>query len=54
MVNLIYVPLFSDLFRSACSDGMNGYISPCAGDTQPPTFTSPIKDMEDILANEVM
>ncbi|OMO75377.1 hypothetical protein COLO4_26163 [Corchorus olitorius] len=40
--------------RSACSDGMNGYISLCAGDTQPPIFRSPIKDMEDILANEVM
>nr|KJB59761.1 hypothetical protein B456_009G270300 [Gossypium raimondii] len=36
------------------SDGMNGYISPCAGDTQPPVFRSPIKDMEDILANEVI
>ncbi|XVE69753.1 hypothetical protein DITRI_Ditri10aG0016500 [Diplodiscus trichospermus] len=40
--------------RSACSDGMNGYISPCAGDTHPPIFRSPIKDMEDILANEVI
>ncbi|XVF35976.1 hypothetical protein REPUB_Repub19eG0018500 [Reevesia pubescens] len=36
------------------SDGMNGYISPCAGDTRPPIFRSPIKDMEDILANEVI
>ncbi|OMO87438.1 5'-3' exoribonuclease, partial [Corchorus capsularis] len=36
------------------SDGMNGYISLCAGDTQPPIFRSPIKDMEDILANEVI
>ncbi|XVF63713.1 hypothetical protein PTKIN_Ptkin09bG0108300 [Pterospermum kingtungense] len=36
------------------SDGMNGYISPCAGDTNPPIFRSPIKDMEDILANEVI
>ncbi|XP_022769156.1 5'-3' exoribonuclease 3-like isoform X2 [Durio zibethinus] len=36
------------------SDGMNGYISPCAGDTHPPIFRSPIKDMEDILANEVI
>ncbi|XP_012446514.1 5'-3' exoribonuclease 3 isoform X1 [Gossypium raimondii] len=40
--------------RYECSDGMNGYISPCAGDTQPPVFRSPIKDMEDILANEVI
>ncbi|TYI27833.1 hypothetical protein ES332_A05G202700v1 [Gossypium tomentosum] len=36
------------------SDGMNGYIFPCAGDTHPPIFRSPIKDMEDILANEVI
>ncbi|XVE94584.1 hypothetical protein REPUB_Repub02eG0021200 [Reevesia pubescens] len=36
------------------SDGMNGYISPCAGDTHPPIFRSPIKDMEDVLANEVI
>ncbi|GMI91317.1 5'-3' EXORIBONUCLEASE 3, 5'-3' exoribonuclease 3 [Hibiscus trionum] len=36
------------------SDGMNGYIFPCAGDSHPPIFRSPIKDMEDILANEVV
>ncbi|GMI83096.1 5'-3' EXORIBONUCLEASE 3, 5'-3' exoribonuclease 3 [Hibiscus trionum] len=36
------------------SDGMNGYISPCAGETQPPIFRSPIKDMEDVLVNEVI
>ncbi|XWS14476.1 hypothetical protein CRYUN_Cryun35bG0012800 [Craigia yunnanensis] len=36
------------------SDGMNGYISPCAGDTHPPIFRSPIKNMEDLLANEVI
>ncbi|XVE56144.1 hypothetical protein DITRI_Ditri03aG0214200 [Diplodiscus trichospermus] len=36
------------------SDGMNGFISPCAGDTHPPIFRSPIKDMGDILANEVI
>ncbi|KAK8551789.1 hypothetical protein V6N13_120223 [Hibiscus sabdariffa] len=36
------------------SDGMNGYIFPCAGDSHPPIFRSPIKDMEDILANEVI
>ncbi|KAF2310098.1 hypothetical protein GH714_006532 [Hevea brasiliensis] len=36
------------------SDGMNGYISPCSGDTQPPIFRSPITGMEDILHNEVI
>ncbi|KAJ6938402.1 5'-3' exoribonuclease 3-like isoform X2 [Populus alba x Populus x berolinensis] len=36
------------------SDGMNGYLSPCAGDTHPPIFRSPIVSMEDILANEVI
>ncbi|XVF73894.1 hypothetical protein PTKIN_Ptkin13bG0017300 [Pterospermum kingtungense] len=40
--------------RSDLSDGMNGYISPCAGDTHPAVFMSPIKDMEDILVNEVI
>ncbi|OMO68873.1 putative 5-3 exonuclease protein [Corchorus capsularis] len=39
----------------ACSDdGMNGYISLCAGETQPPIFRSSIKDMEDILGNQVI
>jgi hypothetical protein len=42
------------LFRPTCSDGMNGYLSPCAGDTHPPIFRSPVVGMEDILANEVM
>lgn len=36
------------------SDGMNGYISPCSGDTQPPIFRSPVVGMEDILDNEVI
>ncbi|OAY50600.1 5'-3' exoribonuclease 3 isoform X2 [Manihot esculenta] len=36
------------------SDGMNGYISPCSGDTQPPIFRSPVAGMEDILDNEVI
>uniref|UniRef100_A0A3N7EL97 5'-3' exoribonuclease n=1 Tax=Populus trichocarpa TaxID=3694 RepID=A0A3N7EL97_POPTR len=36
------------------SDGMNGYLSPCAGDTHPPIFRSPVVSMEDILANEVI
>ncbi|KAL9395550.1 hypothetical protein Peur_009803 [Populus x canadensis] len=36
------------------SDGMNGYLSPCAGDTHPPIFRSPVISMEDILANEVI
>lgn len=36
------------------SDGMNGYLSPCAGDTHPPIFRSPVVGMEDILANEVI
>ncbi|XP_021902782.1 5'-3' exoribonuclease 3 [Carica papaya] len=33
---------------------MNGYISPCFGDTHPPIFRSPVAGMEDILANEVI
>ncbi|KAJ7005833.1 hypothetical protein NC653_005229 [Populus alba x Populus x berolinensis] len=36
------------------SDGMNGYLSPCAGDTHPPIVRSPVASMEDILANEVI
>ncbi|GKU90081.1 hypothetical protein SLEP1_g4123 [Rubroshorea leprosula] len=40
--------------RPELSDGMNGYISPCAGDTQPPVFRSPIDFMEDVLVNEVI
>ncbi|CAN1314862.1 5'-3' exoribonuclease 3 [Linum perenne] len=40
--------------RATCSDGMNGYISPCGGDTHPPVFRSPVAGMEDILDNEVI
>ncbi|KAK4781360.1 hypothetical protein SAY86_015462 [Trapa natans] len=36
------------------SGGMNGYISPCAGDPCPPFFRSPVIDMEDIMNNEVL
>ncbi|XP_065880638.1 5'-3' exoribonuclease 3 isoform X2 [Euphorbia lathyris] len=36
------------------SDGMNGYISPCSGDTHPPIFRSPVAGMEDILDNAVI
>ncbi|CAN8234583.1 unnamed protein product [Cochlearia groenlandica] len=36
------------------SDGMNGYLSPCSGETHPPVFRSPMKGMEDILANQVI
>ncbi|XP_048226766.1 5'-3' exoribonuclease 3 isoform X2 [Ricinus communis] len=36
------------------SDGMNGYISPCSGDTHPPIFRSPVAGMEDILDNGVI
>ncbi|KDP25015.1 hypothetical protein JCGZ_23998 [Jatropha curcas] len=36
------------------SDGMNGYITPCSGDAQPPIFRSPVLGMEDILDNEVI
>lgn len=50
----IHLEYFLILFRDTCSDGMNGYISPCAGDTHPPIFRSPVSGMEDILDNEVM
>ncbi|KAM7278495.1 hypothetical protein ACFE04_005629 [Oxalis oulophora] len=36
------------------SDGMNGYISPCAGDASPSTFRSPIDGLEDITNNKVL
>ncbi|ESR48395.1 5'-3' exoribonuclease [Citrus sinensis] len=39
---------------SMCSDGMNGYISPCAGDPHPPVFRSPVASMEDIMGNQVL
>ncbi|XP_068646686.1 5'-3' exoribonuclease 3 isoform X2 [Aristolochia californica] len=36
------------------SGGMNGYLSPCAGDPCPLIFRSPISDMEDIMNNQVL
>lgn len=45
---------FLMLFRSACSGGMNGYISLCAGDPCPPIFRSPVGGLEDIVDNQVM
>ncbi|GAV59987.1 XRN_N domain-containing protein [Cephalotus follicularis] len=40
--------------RAVCSGGMNGYISPCAGDAHPPIFRSPVESMVDIMNNEVI
>uniref|UniRef100_A0A1J3FKE4 5'-3' exoribonuclease n=1 Tax=Noccaea caerulescens TaxID=107243 RepID=A0A1J3FKE4_NOCCA len=40
--------------RPELSDGMNGYLTPCAGETHPPIFRSPIEGMEDILTNQVI
>lgn len=37
-----------------CSGGMNGYISPCAGDPHPPIFRSPVEGLEDIMGNQVL
>ncbi|XP_010546335.1 PREDICTED: 5'-3' exoribonuclease 3-like [Tarenaya hassleriana] len=36
------------------SDGLNGYLALCSGESQSPSFSSPIKGMKDILANEVI
>ncbi|XP_057427859.1 5'-3' exoribonuclease 3 isoform X2 [Lotus japonicus] len=36
------------------SDGMNGYISLCAGEPCPPIFRSPVTSMEDIMDNHVI
>ncbi|XP_047320025.1 5'-3' exoribonuclease 3-like isoform X2 [Impatiens glandulifera] len=36
------------------SDGMNGYISLCAGEPCPPIFRSPVEGMEDIMDNQVI
>ncbi|XP_010442174.1 PREDICTED: 5'-3' exoribonuclease 2 [Camelina sativa] len=36
------------------SDGMNGYIASCGGDSQPLCFSSPVEGMEDVLANQVI
>lgn len=42
------------VFRGICSDGMNGYISPAAGDSHASIFKSPVDGMEDIKSNQVM
>ncbi|KAM5588063.1 5'-3' exoribonuclease 3 [Rosa sericea] len=36
------------------SEGMNGYLSSCAGESCPPVFRSPVKCMEDIMDNQVI
>ncbi|KAJ0230238.1 5'-3' exoribonuclease [Hirschfeldia incana] len=36
------------------SEGMNGYLALCGGDSQPSSFRSPIEGMEDVLANQVI
>ncbi|XP_038715665.1 5'-3' exoribonuclease 3-like isoform X2 [Tripterygium wilfordii] len=43
-----------ELIKPELSGGMNGYISPCAGDTHPPIFRSPVERMEDIMDNQVI
>ncbi|PON70753.1 5'-3' exoribonuclease [Parasponia andersonii] len=40
--------------RAACSEGMNGYLSPCGGEPCPPVFRSPVLGMEDIMDNQVI
>ncbi|KAI7731683.1 hypothetical protein M8C21_005590, partial [Ambrosia artemisiifolia] len=40
--------------NSEASGGMNGYISPPAGDPCPKTFRSPIEGMDDITDNQVI
>ncbi|XP_015902962.3 5'-3' exoribonuclease 3 isoform X1 [Ziziphus jujuba] len=40
--------------RSTCSEGMNGYLSPCGGEPCPPVFRSPVAGMEDIMHNQVI
>ncbi|PRQ27182.1 putative transcription factor interactor and regulator CCHC(Zn) family [Rosa chinensis] len=41
-------------YRDTCSEGMNGYLSPCAGEPCPPVFRSPVESMEDIMDNQVI
>ncbi|GMY28285.1 5'-3' exoribonuclease 3 isoform X2 [Fagus crenata] len=36
------------------SGGMNGYLSPCAGEPRPPIFRSPVAGMEDVIDNQVI
>ncbi|KAG5381042.1 hypothetical protein IGI04_028884 [Brassica rapa subsp. trilocularis] len=40
--------------RPELSDGMNGYLTPCSGETHPPVFRSPVEGKEDILDNQVI
>ncbi|KAF4391048.1 hypothetical protein F8388_024880 [Cannabis sativa] len=40
--------------RAACSEGMNGYLSPCGGEPCPPVFRSPVLGLEDIMDNQVI
>ncbi|XP_038704868.1 5'-3' exoribonuclease 3-like isoform X2 [Tripterygium wilfordii] len=43
-----------ELIKPELSGGMNGYIAPCAGDTHPPIFRTPVEGMEDIMDNQVI
>ncbi|KAJ0255874.1 5'-3' exoribonuclease 3 [Hirschfeldia incana] len=45
---------FKVKIRPELSDGMNGYLTPCSGDTHPPVFRSPVEGKEDILDNQVI
>ncbi|KAK9936485.1 hypothetical protein M0R45_013325 [Rubus argutus] len=36
------------------SQGMNGYLSSCAGESCPPVFQSPVEFMDDIMDNQVI
>ncbi|XP_038889945.1 5'-3' exoribonuclease 3 isoform X1 [Benincasa hispida] len=40
--------------RVNCSEGMNGYLSPCLGELCPPIFRSPVEGLEDIIDNQVI
>ncbi|KAF8109130.1 hypothetical protein N665_0102s0039 [Sinapis alba] len=45
---------FKVKIRPELSDAMNGYLTPCSGETHPPVFRSPMEGMEDILDNQVI
>ncbi|KFK41999.1 hypothetical protein AALP_AA2G199000 [Arabis alpina] len=45
---------FKAKIKPELSDGMNGYLTPCSGETHPPIFRSPMEGMEDILTNQVI
>ncbi|KAG2254389.1 hypothetical protein Bca52824_084525 [Brassica carinata] len=45
---------FKVKIRPELSDAMNGYLTPCSGETHPPVFRSPVEGMEDILDNQVI